>query len=44
MFKYRQEADYDLDEDITSEEASYLINKAGEFYQLTKAYFQKLII
>lgn len=43
LFDYRQEADYDLDEDITYEEAETLINKANEIYQLTKSYFQELI-
>jgi uncharacterized protein (UPF0332 family) len=41
LFDYRQEADYDLDGDITQEEAVILIRKAEEFYQLTKAYFQQ---
>jgi uncharacterized protein (UPF0332 family) len=41
LFDYRQEADYDLDEDITKEEAAILIKKADEFLQLTKAYFQQ---
>ncbi len=43
LFDYRQEADYDLDEDIKHDEAENLINKATEIYQLTKAYFQELI-
>ncbi len=43
LFDYRQEADYDLDEDITNEEAANLIRKADDFYQLVKAYFQKLV-
>lgn len=42
LFDYRQEADYDLDEDITYQEAEHLIDKANEMYQLTKAYFEKL--
>ena len=42
LFDYRQEADYDLDEDISHEEAAKLIRKAEEFYLLAKAYFQKL--
>ena len=41
LFDYRQEADYDLDEDITQEEAEILIVKAEEFYLLAKAYFLK---
>ena len=43
LFDYRQEADYDLDEDITYEEAEDLINKANKIYQLAKEYFQELI-
>lgn len=42
IFDYRQEADYDLDDDITQEEAAHLINKSEEFYQLTMAFFQQL--
>lgn len=42
LFEFRQEADYDLDEDITMEDAEMLINKANEMYQLTKAYFHEL--
>ncbi len=41
LFDYRQEADYDLDADITPEEASYLVEKATAFLQLTRQYFQK---
>jgi uncharacterized protein (UPF0332 family) len=41
LFDYRQEADYDLDEDISYEEAANLINKADEIYQLTMKYFQE---
>lgn len=43
LFDYRQEADYDLDEDITHEEAANLIKKASEFYRLVNTYFQNLI-
>ncbi len=43
LFDYRQEADYDLDEDIAHEEALNLITKATESYLLAKQYFQKLI-
>lgn len=43
LFDYRQEADYDLDEDISYEEAETLISKATEIYHLTKNYFQKII-
>ena len=42
IFDYRQEADYDLDENITTEEAAHLINKSEEFYQLTMRYFEQL--
>ncbi|HEX9512809.1 MAG TPA: HEPN domain-containing protein [Puia sp.] len=42
IFKYRQEADYDLDTDITPAEARDLVNKAQEFYQQTKDYLQKI--
>ncbi|MBN8720701.1 MAG: HEPN domain-containing protein [Sediminibacterium magnilacihabitans] len=42
LFDYRQEADYDLDADITSDEAALLIDKARGIYQLAKAYFQEL--
>lgn len=41
LFDYRQEADYDLDANITPEEAENLIKKAEAFYQLTQSYFQK---
>ena len=43
LFDYGQQADYDLDSDITSEEAAALIKNAHEFYDRTKAYFQTLI-
>lgn len=43
IFDYRQEADYNLDEDITREEATNLINKAVEFYQLVLAHLPKII-
>jgi uncharacterized protein (UPF0332 family) len=42
IFKYRQEADYDFDADITAEEATNLIAKANNFLQLTRQYFEKL--
>jgi uncharacterized protein (UPF0332 family) len=35
LFDYRQQADYDLDTDITSEEASNIITKATGFYNLS---------
>jgi len=43
LFDYRQEADYDLDEDISQEEAKKLIDAATEIYHLTNDYFQKNI-
>jgi|SRR5882724_10548993 len=42
LFKYRQQADYDFDVDLSEEEAKTLISKASEFLQLTKAYFDAL--
>lgn len=38
LFDSRQEADYDLDADITVEEARNLIEKSKEFVQLSKKY------
>ena len=35
LFDYRQEADYDLDAEISLDEAKELIKKASEFLQLT---------
>jgi uncharacterized protein (UPF0332 family) len=43
LFEYRQEADYDLDAEITKEEAELLIYKASEIYSLCNTHFQKLI-
>lgn len=43
LFDYRQEADYDLDADITMDEARIIIEKARAFYILCKDYYQKLI-
>ena len=43
LFDYRQEADYDLDEDISQEEAKKLIDTATEIYHLANNYFQKNI-
>lgn len=40
IFRYRQEADYDLEAEITEEEARDLVDKAKQFYQLTKLYLQ----
>ena len=40
---YRQEADYDLDEDITIIEAEDLIKKADDFYQLSTTYYKELV-
>ena len=42
LFGYRQEADYDLDADISVEEAKELVQKAYQFLQLTKKYFDTL--
>ena len=44
LFDYRQEADYDLDAEITREEAELLISKASEIYSLCNTYFQKLLV
>ncbi len=41
-FNLRQEADYDLDADITGEEAQILIDNAKEFYELTKNYLKTI--
>jgi uncharacterized protein (UPF0332 family) len=38
LFDFRQEADYDLDADITAEEARNLIEKAKKLVQLTEKY------
>lgn len=43
LFDYRQEADYDLDANITDKEADVIILKATDFYQLSKDYLQKQI-
>jgi uncharacterized protein (UPF0332 family) len=43
LFDYRQEADYDLDAEITQGEADSLISKASEIYILCHDYFQKLL-
>lgn len=42
LFDYRQEADYDLDAEITNDEAFNLVHKANEFLELTRAYFNKI--
>lgn len=42
LFDYRQEADYDIDAEITVEEAEAIIEKAGSFLKLAKDYFQQL--
>lgn len=39
LFDYRQEADYDLDADISMEEAQMLIDKATEIFSLCQTYF-----
>ncbi len=43
IFDFRQEADYDLDTDITHEEARDLVRRANSFYLLTKAYLQEFV-
>ena len=43
LFDYRQEADYDLDADITVEEAQNLIKAVKECYNLSKDYLFKLL-
>jgi len=40
LFDYRQQADYDLDTDITGEEAHAIIQKATDFFELCREYFQ----
>lgn len=42
LFKYRQQADYDFDTDLSEEEAKTLLSKATEFLNLTKDYFNQL--
>jgi uncharacterized protein (UPF0332 family) len=42
VFELRQEADYDLDAQISLEEAQDLIQKMAEFYRICKAYLQKM--
>lgn len=37
LYDFRQEADYDLDADITEQEAQSLIEKANELYVLTSS-------
>jgi len=41
LFDYRQEADYDLDADISMEEAQMLIDKTIEIYTLCRNYHQE---
>jgi len=41
-FALRQKADYNMDADITPEEANDLIKDAQIFYSVTKGYLQKL--
>jgi uncharacterized protein (UPF0332 family) len=40
-FSLRQEADYDLDANITETEAQILIDNAREFFELTKVYLNQ---
>lgn len=42
LFDNRQEADYDLDADISLSEAENLVSKSKYFHQLTKNYFLKI--
>lgn len=42
LYDFRQEADYDLDADITEQEAEFLIEKANELYVLTSSYLAQL--
>ncbi len=42
LFDYRQAADYDLDENLTQQEAEILVVKANEVYNLTTAYLQNI--
>ncbi|RYZ80934.1 MAG: HEPN domain-containing protein [Proteobacteria bacterium] len=42
LFDYRQEADYDLDADISLDEARNILQKASEFYMKSKTYLQSL--
>lgn len=39
LFDYRQEADYDLDAEISMDEAQMLIDKAADIYSLCRSYF-----
>ncbi len=41
-FDLRQEADYDIDANITEDEAKILVENAREFYNLTKVYLENL--
>ncbi len=43
LFNFRQEADYDLDADITIDEARNIIQRATAFYDRCNDYLQKLI-
>lgn len=40
LFDFRQLADYDLDVDITYQDAEMLIEKAEKLYMLSKTYFE----
>jgi len=40
LFDYRQEADYDLDAEISIEEARLILSKATEFFQLARTFLQ----
>jgi uncharacterized protein (UPF0332 family) len=43
LFDSRQEADYDLDAEITKDDAEMLVSKANEIYYLCNGYFQNFI-
>lgn len=44
LFDYRQEADYDLDAEISKKEAEMLIDKANDLYIQCKTFFRNKIL
>lgn len=42
LFNSRQKADYDIETDLTREDAEILIDKADQIYHYCQTYFQKL--
>lgn len=42
VFKFRQEADYDVDENIVEAEAREVMRRAGKLLELTKEFFRQL--